>query len=372
MNGKTFRPDRHQLLFEIFLLRHMQRKIEFPARTTDIKRLFRHLFCRDNHIFRGHSLRRMGSHHPAVFQPPEILRKPDRGQFPPVGIQQKIFVPAARCNRQTAVVDLVFRCPQIHCKTDNIALPDRQGNSVPRINTVADYRRLHRFAVAQNELAIFHFQDLRHLARFGDVSDFRIEENLHADLIIFDVAELWLRPAPGTERFHRIDLIVHDPSGGFHFLPDHIRQKITLPVGRRNRDAVQRASAVVGQLHKILCGAFQISSLVLVNVTMLIQMLETIQSASRRDQLNPFPVFLHLLTVNLRKTGLRDVGMILQQTEEIACFHRGMLTLVADKQHPVFVLHRKFHHLRSLPERVQTGFVNDQIRAFRRQLVLVL
>ena len=350
----------------------MQRKVEFPARTTDIKRLFRHLFRRDNHIFRGHSLRRMGSHHPAVFQPPEILRKPDRGQFPPVGIQQKIFVPAARRNRQTAVVDLVFRCSQIHCKTDNIAFPDRQGNSVPRINTVADCRRLHRFAVAQNELAIFHFHNLRHFARFGDVYDFRIEENLHADLIIFDVAELRLRPAPGAERLHRIDLIVHDPSGGFHFLPDHIRQKIALSVGRRNRDAVQWTSAVVGQFYKILCGAFQISSLVLVNVTMLIQMLEAIQSASRRDQLNSPPVFLHLLTVNLRKTGLRDVGMILQQTEEIACFHRGMLTLVADKQHPVFVLHRKFHHLRPLPERVQTGFVNDQIRAFRRQLVLVL
>ena len=64
--------------------------------------------------------------------------------------------------------------------------------------------------------------------------------------------------------------------------------------------------------------------------------------------------------------------MILQQTEEIARFHRGMLALIADKQHPVFVLHRKFHHLRSLPERVQTGFINDQIRALRRQLVLVL
>ena len=138
MNGKTFRPDRHQLLFEIFLLRHMQRKVEFPARTTDIKRLIRHLFRRDNHIFRGHSLRRMGSHHPAVFQPPEILRKPDRGQFPPVGIQQKIFVSVARRNRQTAVVDLVFRSSQIHGKTDNITFPDRQGNSVPGINTVAD------------------------------------------------------------------------------------------------------------------------------------------------------------------------------------------------------------------------------------------
>ena len=372
MNGKTFRPDRHQLLFEILLFRYMQGKVEFPARTTDIKRLFRHLFRRDNHIFRGHSLRCMGSHHPAVFQSAEILRKPDRGQFPPVGIQQKIFVPAARRNRQTAVVDLVFRCPQIHCKTDNIAFPDRQGNSVSGINTVADCRRLHRLAVAQNELAIFNFHNLRHLARFGDGPDFRIEENLHADLIIFDVAELRLGPAPGTERFHRIGFILHDPSGGFHFLPDHIRQKIAFFVGRRNRDAVQRAPAVVGQFYKILCGAFEISSLVLVNVTMLIQMLEAIQSASRRDQLNSPPVFLHLLTVNLRKTGLRDVGMILQQTEEIARFHRGMLALVADKQHPVFVLHRKFHHLRSLPERVQAGFVNNQIRAFRRQLVLVL
>ena len=105
---------------------------------------------------------------------------------------------------------------------------------------------------------------------------------------------------------------------------------------------------------------------------MLIQMLEAIQSASRRDQLNPPPVFPHLLTVNLRKAGLRDVGMTFQQTEEIARFHRGMLALVADKQHPVFVLHCKFHHLRSLSERVQAGFINDQIRAFRRQLVLVL
>ena len=241
----------------------------------------------------------MGSHHPAVFQPPEILRKPDRGQLPPVGIQQKVFVPVARRNRQTAVVDLVFRRPQIHRKTDNIAFPDRQGNSVPRINTVADCRRLHRFAVAQNELAIFNFHNLRHLARFGDGPDFRIEENLHADLIIFDVAELRLRPAPGTERFHRIGFILHDPSGGFHFLPDHIRQKIAFFVGRRNRDAVQRAPAVISQFYKILCGAFQIICLVLVNVTMLIQMLEAIQGASRRDQLNPFPVFLHLLTVNL-------------------------------------------------------------------------
>ena len=350
----------------------MQRQVEFPARTTDIKCLFRHLFRRDNHIFRGHSLRCMGSHHPAVFQSAEILRKPDSGQFPPLGIQQKIFVPAARRNRQTAVVDLVFRCPQIHGKTDNIAFPDRQGNSVPRINTVADCRRLHRLAVAQNELAIFNFHNLRHLARFGDIPDFRIEENLHANLIIFDVAELRLRPAPGAERLHRIGFIVHDPSGGFHLLPDHIRQKIALPVGRRNRNAVQWTSAVIGQLHKILCGAFQISCLVLMNVTMLIQMFEAILSASRRNQLNSPPVFLYLLTVNLRKTGLRDVGMILQQTEEIARFHRGMLALVADKQYPVFVLHRKFHHLRSLSERVQAGFINDQIRALRRQLVLVL
>ena len=199
MNGKTFRPDRHQFLLEILLFRHMQRKVEFPARTTDIKRLFRHLFRRNNHIFRGHSLRRMGSHHPAVFQPAEILRKPDRGQFPPLGIQQKIFVPAARCNRQAAVVDLVFRCSQIHRKTDNIAFPDWQGNSVPGINTVADCRRLHRFAVAQNELAIFNSLNLRHLARFGDIPDFRIEENLHTNPIVFDIAELRLGPAPRAE-----------------------------------------------------------------------------------------------------------------------------------------------------------------------------
>ena len=59
MHGKTLRPDRHELLFEILLLRHMQRQLELSARTPDIKRLFRHLLRRDNHIFRGHSLRRM-------------------------------------------------------------------------------------------------------------------------------------------------------------------------------------------------------------------------------------------------------------------------------------------------------------------------
>ena len=59
VHGKTLRPDRHELLFEILLLRHMQRQLELSARTPDIKRLFRHLLRRDNHIFRGHSLRRM-------------------------------------------------------------------------------------------------------------------------------------------------------------------------------------------------------------------------------------------------------------------------------------------------------------------------
>ena len=51
---------------------------------------------------------------------------------------------------------------------------------------------------------------------------------------------------------------------------------------------------------------------------------------------------------------------------EIAAFDSGMLFGVADEQHPVVVLIGKPDDLRSFPERIQTGFVNDHIAAFRR------
>ena len=322
MNGKTFRPDRHELLFEILLLRHMQRQLELSARTPDIKRLFRHLLRRDNHIFRGHSLRRMRRHHPAVFHSPELLRQPDRGQLAPVGIQQQIFVPVVGRNRQTAVVDLEIRRPQVHGEADDVAFPDRQRNRIPDVNAVPDQRRLHRPAVAQNEFASSNLQNLRHFARSGNPFHFRIEENLHADLIIFDVAELRLRPSPRAERFHQIGGVVSYLPRRLHLLPNLLRKQITLPVGRRNRDTIQGALPVIGQSDEILRGPIQVSGFILMDVTMFIQMLKSFPGAPHRNQLNPAPVLLNLLPVNLRKTRFRDAGMLLQQPEEVARLDR--------------------------------------------------
>ena len=136
VNGKPFRFVVQQFFLEILLFGNVQGKIEFAAGTCHVKCLTRHLFRRHDHVFRGHALRDMRGHHPAVFDSPETLRKLNRGQFPPIGIQQEIFIRTLRRNRQTPVVDFILRMPDIDRETDDIALPDGKRNRAADINAV--------------------------------------------------------------------------------------------------------------------------------------------------------------------------------------------------------------------------------------------
>ena len=49
-----------------------------------------------------------------------------------------------------------------------------------------------------------------------------------------------------------------------------------------------------------------------------------------------------------------------------------MLPFIPYKQHPVIIFHCKFYHFCTLPQRVKTGFVYNQIRPLRRQFILIL
>ena len=125
-NGQTLRRNSQQSLFETLPVGQMKCELETSAGATDVKRLFRHLFRRNHHMIGGHSLRSMTGHHPAVPDSVKRLRQTDRSRYPPLRIQQPVFVRDCRGDRQRTVADPEFRCFQIHRKADQIAFGNRK------------------------------------------------------------------------------------------------------------------------------------------------------------------------------------------------------------------------------------------------------
>ena len=57
--------------------------------------------------------------------------------------------------------------------------------------------------------------------------------------------------------------------------------------------------------------------------------------------------------------------MMLQQPEEVTTLHRGMLSGIADEQHPVVVLVGDPDYFGAFTQRVQAGFIDDYVTAVR-------
>ena len=57
--------------------------------------------------------------------------------------------------------------------------------------------------------------------------------------------------------------------------------------------------------------------------------------------------------------------MMLQQPEEVTTLHRGMLSGIADEQHPVVVFVGNPDNLGTFPQGIQAGFIDDYVTAVR-------
>ena len=198
------------------------------------------------------------------------------------------------------------------------------------------------------------------------------EKELHSRLVICNIAKLRFYPAEGLKCNDVSLRFRFEPSGSLELFAQNRSQRITFPMRRTDRNTVQRIFPLIRQFHKTLCRFLQVSALALPHKTAVIQCLETFQSQSARGQLNPLAVFRCLLAVNLCKRRFRNLRMFLQQPEKVAALHGVMLSGIADEQHPVIILQRELDDPGPLRQRVQSGFVDNQIRSFRRQCLRIL
>ena len=97
-----------------------------------------------------------------------------------------------------------------------------------------------------------------------------------------------------------------------------------------------------------------------------VEALERLLELPLRTFENAAPVFLILLTMDLRQREFPDLRIVFQKPEKIAGFNRIVLPGIAHEQHAVIVFPRQFQDLITLAQRIQTGFVDDDIRPFRR------
>ena len=135
---------------------------------------------------------------------------------------------------------------------------------------------------------------------------------------------------------------------------------------RRHQNRLGRIPPVFRKFQKTLCGLLKILVFTFMNKAAFLERIKRGLEISPGAIVDSLPVVRGLLPPDLRKVKFGNLRMGSQQTKKIAAFDGGMLFGVADEQHPVVVLIGKPDDLRSFPERIQTGFVNDHIAAFRR------